>query len=148
MLRRKSQSVKRPTKEGAKREAKEKDGNPEIKQRIKNIQREMAQKRMMAEVPNADVIVTNPTHLSVALKYDSEKMISPEVVAKGADEVALRIREVAKENKVPIVENVPLARALYKTVKVDEAVPRTLYKAVAEVLAFVYRLKRKKKGLS
>ena len=138
----------RQTKEGAKREAKEKDGNPEIKQRIKTIQREMAQKRMMAEVPGADVIVTNPTHLSVALKYDSEKMISPEVVAKGADEVALKIREIAKENKVPIVENVPLARALYKTVKVDEAVPRTLYKAVAEVLAFVYRLKRKRKGLS
>jgi flagellar biosynthetic protein FlhB len=94
------------------------------------------------------VIVTNPTHISVALKYDQLEMLSPEVVAKGADHLAMRIREIAKENNIPIVENVPLARGLYKTVKVGKAVPRTLYKAVAEVLAFVYKLKKKKKALS
>ena len=132
------------TKEEAKKEAKEKDGNPEIKQRIKNIQREMANKRMMADVPKADVIVTNPTHISIALKYNATEMISPEVIGKGADHLALKIREIAKEHNIPIVENVPLARTLYKTVKVNEAVPRSLYKAVAEVLAFVYRMKRKK----
>ena len=134
------------TKEEAKKEAKEKDGNPEIKQRIKNIQREMANKRMMADVPKADVIVTNPTHLSIALRYSAKDMISPEVIAKGADNVALKIREIAKENNIPLVENVPLARTLYKTVKVNEAVPRSLYKAVAEVIAFVYRMKKKRVG--
>ena len=132
------------TKEEAKKEAKEKDGNPEVKQRIKSIQREMANKRMMADVPKADVIVTNPTHISVALKYSADNMVSPEVIAKGADNLALKIREVAKENNIPLVENVPLARTLYKTVRINEAVPRSLYKAVAEVLAFVYRMKRKK----
>ena len=138
----------RMTKEEAKRESKEQDGNPEVKQRIRSIQREMSQKRMMADIPKADVIVTNPTHLSIALKYDAENMISPEVIGKGADNLALRIREIAKEHDIPIVENVPLARALYKTVKTNHAVPRNLYKAVAEVLAFVYKLKRKKKALA
>lgn len=135
------------TKEEAKKESKEQDGNPEIKQRIRTLQREAAQKRMMQEVPTADVIVTNPTHISIAIKYDKETMISPEVIAKGADMVALRIREIAKENDIPIVENVPLARSMYKTVELGNAIPRNLYKAVAEVLAFVYRLKRKKKAL-
>ena len=132
------------TKEQLKRETKEKEGNPEIKQRIKTIQREAAQKRMMAAIPEADVIVTNPTHLSIALKYDGETMVSPTVIGKGADHLALKIREIAKEHKVPIVENIPLARTLYKTVKVEEPVPRSLYKAVAEVLAFVYKMKRRK----
>jgi len=135
------------TKQEAKKESKEQEGNPEIKQRIRTIQREMARKRMMSDVKKADVIITNPTHLSVALKYDSLTMISPAVIAKGADFIALRIREIAKENGIPIVENVPLARALYKTVKVNAAVPRTLYKAVAEVLAFVYKLRKKEKAL-
>jgi flagellar biosynthetic protein FlhB len=135
------------TKEEAKKESKEQDGNPEIKQRIRTLQREAAQKRMMQDVPTADVIVTNPTHLSIAIKYDKETMISPEVIAKGADHVALKIREIAKEHDIPIVENVPLARSMYKTVELGGAVPRNLYKAVAEVLAFVYRLKRKKKAL-
>ena len=135
------------TKYEAKKETKEQEGNPEIKQRIRQIQREMANKRMMEKVPKADVIVTNPTHLSIALKYDSETMISPEVIAKGADVIAMRIREIAKENNVPIVENVELARALYKTVKVGAGVPRTLYKAVAEVLAFVYKLRKKHRAL-
>lgn len=136
------------TKEEAKREHKEREGNPEIKQRIKVIQREIAQRRMINEVPKADVVVTNPTHISVALKYDKETMISPEVIAKGADNVAMKIREVAKKHKVPLVENVMVARTLYKTVKIGNPIPRTLYKVVAEILAFVYRLKRKEKALS
>lgn len=135
------------TKQEVKEESKEKDGNPEIKNRIRSIQRQMAQKRMMDDVKKADVIVTNPTHLSVALKYDGQSMVAPAVMAKGADHMALRIREIAKEHDIPIVENVMLARTLYKTVKVGEGVPRTLYRAVAEVLAFVYKLRRKKKAL-
>ncbi len=135
------------TKQQAKEEAKEKDGNPEVKQKIRQIQRQMAQKRMMDDVKKADVIVTNPTHISVALKYDGQTMVAPSVMAKGADHLALRIREIAKENDIPIVENIMLARTLYKTVKVGHGVPRTLYKAVAEILSFVYKLKRKQKAL-
>ncbi len=135
----------RQTKDEAKREQKEQDGNPEVKQRIRSIQREAANRRMIQEVPDADVIVTNPTHFSVALKYDPKTMVSPEVLAKGADFMAFKIREVAKEHNIPMVENVPLARTLYKTVKVGQVVPRDLYKAVAEVLAFVYKLKQKRK---
>ena len=135
------------TKQQAKEEAKEKDGNPEVKNRIRSIQRQMAQKRMMNDVKKADVIVTNPTHISVALKYDGQSMVAPSVTAKGADHLALRIREIAKENDIPIVENIMLARTLYKTVKVGHGVPRTLYKAVAEILAFVYKLKRRQKAL-
>jgi flagellar biosynthetic protein FlhB len=138
----------RQTKDELKRESKEQDGNPEIKQRIRQIQREMARKRMMKDVKTADVIVTNPTHISIVLKYDSEKMVSPSVIGKGADHMALKIREIAKEYDIPIVENVMLARTLYKTVKVGAPVPRNLYKAVAEVLAFVYKLKKKKKALA
>lgn len=136
------------SKQEAKEESKEKEGNPEVKQKIRSIQREMATKRMMGEVPKADVIITNPTHLSVALKYDMDTMISPQIIAKGADSVAMRIRELAKENDIPLVENVPLARSLYKTVEIGDPVPRGLYKAVAEVLAFVYKLKKKKKALA
>lgn len=135
------------TKQEAKEESKEKDGNPEVKNKIRQIQRQMAQKRMMDDVKKADVIVTNPTHISVALKYDGETMVAPAVMAKGADHLALRIREIAKENDIPIVENIMLARTLYKTVKVGHGVPRTLYKAVAEILSFVYKLKRKQKAL-
>ncbi len=136
------------TKQEAKQEAKEKDGNPEVKNRIRQIQRQMATKRMMNDVKKADVIVTNPTHISVALKYDGEMMVAPSVLAKGADHLALRIREIAKENDIPIVENIMLARTLYKTVKVGHGVPRSLYKAVAEILAFVYKLRKKKKAIS
>lgn len=135
------------TKQEAKQESKEKDGSPEVKNKIRQIQRQMATKRMMDDVKKADVIVTNPTHISVALKYDGEKMVAPSVVAKGSEHLALRIRELAKENNIPIVENVILARTLYQTVKVGHGVPRTLYKAVAEVLSFVYKLKKKRKAL-
>lgn len=135
------------TKQQVKDESKEKDGSPEVKQKIRALQRQMATKRMMDDVKKADVIVTNPTHISVALKYDGESMVAPSLVAKGADHLALKIRELAKENDIPIVENVLLARTLYATVKVGHGVPRTMYKAVAEVLAFVYKLKRKKKAL-
>lgn len=134
------------TREEMKKELKEQDGNPEIKQKIKVIQKELSKKRMITAVQGADVIVTNPTHLSVAIKYDHDNMISPLVVGKGADLLALKIREIAREYKIPIVENIALARKLYQTVKVDHPIPRELYKTVAEVLAFVYNsdLRRKR----
>lgn len=135
------------TKKEQKDELKEREGNPEVRSKIKTIQREMAKKRMMKEVPNADVIITNPTHISIAIKYDKSRMVAPVVVAKGADNVALRIRELAKNNQVPIVENITIARALYKEVKLGESIPRNLYLAVAEILSFVYRLKKKTKAL-
>ncbi|MDH4469159.1 MAG: flagellar biosynthesis protein FlhB [Bacteriovoracaceae bacterium] len=126
-----------------KEELKEREGSPEIRSRIKSVQREMAKKRMMKDLPKADVVVTNPTHFSVALKYNRDSMVAPIVIAKGADHLAFQIREIAKKNDIPLVENVMLARTLYSTVKVGESVPRDLYKAVAEVLAFVYKLKKR-----
>lgn len=129
------------TKQEVKQEHKQKEGDPLLKARVRSIQREMARKRMMKDVPLADVIVTNPTHIAVALKYDAEKMAAPRVVAKGADLVAQRIKEVARKHNIPLVENVPLARALHKSVKIGGTVPRNLYQAIAEVLAYVYRLK-------
>lgn len=138
----------RMTKQQVKEETKEKDGNPEIKQKIRAIQREMAQKRMMKDIPSADVVITNPTHISIVIKYDGLTMVAPQVVGKGQDHLALKIREIAKDHDIPIVENVPLARALYKTVKIGEGVPKSLYKAVAVILAFVYKQKAKKKALS
>jgi flagellar biosynthesis protein FlhB len=134
----------RLTKQEAKQEAKERDGDPMIKARIRSIQREMARKRMMQAVKKADVVITNPTHFAVALVYDREKMAAPKVVAKGADFLAQQIKKLAAEAGVPMVENVPLARGLYKSVKVGQYVPRQLYQAVAEVLAYVYRLKNQK----
>ena len=137
----------RMTKQQVKEENKEREGSPEVKQRIRQIQRDMATKRMMNDVKSADVVITNPTHISIVIRYDQMTMIAPEIVGKGQDHLAMRIREIAKDNDIPIVENVPLARALYKTVKVGEGVPRSLYKAVAEILAFVYKIKRRKKAL-
>lgn len=138
----------RMTKQQVKEEHKQQEGSPEIKQKIRAIQREMASKRMLADVPKADVIITNPTHISIVVRYDGETMVAPEIVGKGQDHLALKIREIAKAHDIPIIENVPLARALYKTVKVGEGVPRSLYKAVAEILAFVYKVKKRKKALS
>ena len=131
------------TKQGVKDERKDIEGNPQIKSRIRSVQLEMTRRRMMAAVPEADVVVTNPTHFSVAIKYDMENHTAPVVVAKGQNDIALRIREIAKENNVPLVEDKPLARTLYKTVEVGQLIPASLYKAVAEILAYVFKLKGK-----
>jgi len=128
------------TKQEVKEEFKQMEGDPQIKGKIKQKQREMAMARMMREVPQADVIVTNPTHFAVALRY-ADGMRAPQVVAKGQDLVAQRIKDVAREAGVVIVENKPLARALFASVEIGETVPPELYKAVAEVLAYVYHLK-------
>lgn len=130
------------TKQELKEEHKEMEGDPHVKAQIRSIQQEMARKRMMAEVPEADVVVTNPTHISVALKYSSENMDAPTVVAKGADIIALKIREIAREHDVPIVENPPVARLLHK-IDLGSSIPDELFKAVAEILAHVYSLKGK-----
>ncbi|MEB0135719.1 flagellar biosynthesis protein FlhB [Actimicrobium sp. CCC2.4] len=129
------------TRQEVRQEAKESEGNPEIKAKIRAQQREMARRRMMSEVPTADVVVTNPTHYAVALRYTDGKMGAPQVVAKGADAVAARIRELAVANNVPLLEAPPLARALFKHVELGDAIPETLYTAVAEVLAYVFQLK-------
>ncbi len=133
----------RMTKQELKEEYKQTEGDPQVKARIKSLQREAARKRMMAEVPNADVVITNPTHLAVALKYDNSSMDAPTVVAKGAGHVAEKIKSVAMENGVPVIENKPLAQNLFKLVEIGKAIPENLYQAVAEVLAYVYRLKGK-----
>lgn len=125
-------------------EHKQADGDPQVKARLRQIRMDRARRRMMTAVPQADVVVTNPTHFAVALKYDTETMAAPTVVAKGADTVALRIREVANENKVPIVENPPLARALFAAVEIDQQIPESHFKAVAQVISYVYRLKGRK----
>ncbi|MFM2407332.1 MAG: flagellar biosynthesis protein FlhB [Pseudomonadota bacterium] len=130
------------TKEEVRKEAKETDGNPEVKGRIRSMQREAARRRMMDAIPTADVVVTNPTHYAVALKYSENGARAPVVVAKGADLIAQRIREIARENHVPILEAPPLARALHKHTELGDAIPESLYTAVAEVLAYVYQLKR------
>jgi flagellar biosynthetic protein FlhB len=131
----------RMTMQEIKDEHKESEGNPEVKAKIREIRNKRARQRMMAAVPTATVIVTNPTHFAVALKYEAG-MPAPLCVAKGVDAVALKIREVAGEADVPIIENVPLARALYATVKIDEEIPTEHYQAVAEVIGYVMRLKR------
>ena len=138
----------RMTKQEVKEEHKQTEGDPHVKSRIRSIQREMAQKRMMAEVPEADVVITNPTHLAVALKYDSSNMEAPQVVAKGAGHVAERIRKLARENGVPVIENKPLARSLFRLVEVGRTIPENLYQAVAQVLAHVYRLRKNARGAS
>jgi flagellar biosynthesis protein FlhB len=131
------------TKQEVKDEYRQSEGNPEAKGAMKRRQREFARRRMMAAVPKATVVVTNPTHFAVALAWDEIKMEAPVVTAKGADLVAKRIREIAAENGVPIMENPPLARTLYAKVELDQAIPPNLYAAVAQVIAFVYKIKRK-----
>lgn len=132
----------RMTREEVKREAKEQDGNPEIKAKIRQLRQARLKKRMMAAVPTATVVITNPTHFAVALRYESG-MAAPVCVAKGVDELALRIRTVAAEHRVAVVENPPLARALHASVEIDAEIPVEHYKAVAEVIGFVLRLKRR-----
>jgi flagellar biosynthetic protein FlhB len=129
------------TKQEVKDEHRQSYGDPKVKARIRGVQLEMARRRMMEAVPEADVVITNPTHLAIALKFDAHEMIAPRVLAKGAGFVAQRIREIAEENQIPIVEEKPLAQALYKMVELGEYIPAELYRAVAEVLAYVYRLK-------
>lgn len=134
------------TKEEVRQEAKESEGDPQVKGRIRSMQREMARRRMMAEIPTADVVVTNPTHYAVALRYSETGMSAPVVVAKGSYLLALRIREIAIENNVPILEAPPLARALYKHTELGQVIPEALYTAVAEVLAYVYQLRHYRQG--
>lgn len=133
------------TKQEVKEEYKQTNGSPELKGRIRRIQMEMSRNRMLQEIPKADVVVVNPTHIAVVLKYDSTEMEAPQLVAKGADLMADKIREIARAHGVPIVRKVELARTIYKTVKVGHPVPNQLFTAVAEVLAMVYRL-RKNRG--
>ncbi|HTY38000.1 MAG TPA: flagellar biosynthesis protein FlhB [Bacteroidota bacterium] len=134
----------RMTKQEVKEEYKMLEGDPTVKGRIKTIQRQLAYKRMMTDIPKADVVVTNPTHLALALKYEAAKMSAPKVVAKGADLIAQKIREIAKKHDVPIVEDKPLAQALYKAVDIGEEVPEQLFQAVAQVLAYIFKLRDQK----
>lgn len=129
------------TKQEVKDEHKESDGNPEIKGKIKNLQYQAAKRRLITIIPTADVVITNPTHYAVAVKYERNRMMAPLVIAKGVDEMALAIRELAKEHKIALVENRPLARELFEKVPENHEIPETLYAAVAEVLAYVYRMK-------
>ena len=133
------------TKEEVRQEARETEGDPQVKGRIRSMQREMARRRMMAEIPTADVVVTNPTHYSVALRYSEGGMKAPIVVAKGSHFLAARIKEIAIANNVPILEAPPLARALHKHTELGQTIPEALYTAVAEVLAYVYQLRRCRK---
>lgn len=130
------------SKQEVKEEFKQMEGDPQIKGKIRQKQREMAMSRMMQSIPDATVVITNPTHISVALKYDEGGVSAPKVVAKGADNIALKIKELAKENEVPIVENKPLARTIYETVDLEGEIPEELYQGVAEILAFIYKLKK------
>jgi flagellar biosynthetic protein FlhB len=129
------------TKQEVKDEQKQTHGDPKVKSRIRSLQLEMARRRMMEAVPEADVVITNPTHFAIALKFKAEEMAAPRVLAKGAGHVAQRIKEIAAEHQVPVVEDKPLAQALYKMVELGDYIPAELYRAVAEVLAYVYRLK-------
>lgn len=134
------------SKQEVKDESKDTDGKPEVKGRIRQLQREMAQRRMMANVPNADVIITNPTHYAVALKYSPESMATPILLAKGGDNIALKIREIAKAHGIEIIESPVLARAIFHTTELDKEIPAGLYLAVAQVLAYVFQLRSYRKG--
>jgi len=136
----------RMSKQEVKDEMKQTEGDPEVKRRRMRMQQQIAMQRISASVPKADVIVTNPEHISIAIKYDADRMHAPMVVAKGADFLAMRIRQVALQHGIPIVERKPLARALYREVAVGQEVPPDFYTAVAEVLAYVYRLSGKMAG--
>lgn len=132
------------SKQEIKEEHKSRDGDPLIKARIRKTQREMATRKMISEIPKADVVITNPTHIAVCLRY-SDKLPAPQLIAKGADYMAEKIKEVARQHNIPIIENKPLARTIFKTMKVGQVIPRDLFVAVAEVLSYVFRLRRKKR---
>jgi flagellar biosynthesis protein FlhB len=141
---RKHMSGMKMTKQEIKDESKESDGNPQIKAKIRALRRDLSRRRMMKEVPTATAVIVNPTHFAVALKYDPDSMAAPLVVAKGKNYLALRIREKALSHQVPLIENPPLAQALYKSVDVGQEIPAHLYKAVAEILAYIFRLMNRK----
>jgi len=130
------------TKQEVKDEYKQTEGDPHIKGKLRQLRMEKGRQRMMQAVPSADVVITNPTHFSIALKYDPDEMEAPVCVAKGMDEMALRIREVAKEHNIVLFENKPLARALYDVIDIDEQVPAEHFKAVAEVISYVFKLRK------
>lgn len=134
----------RMSRQELKEEFKETEGDPLVKGRLRQLRMERTRRRMMAQVPQSDVVVTNPTHYAVALKYDQASMAAPKVMAKGVDSAAMRIREIAKEHGIPIVENPPLARGLYAACDIDEEVTPEFYKAVAEVISYIFRLKRRR----
>jgi len=133
------------SKQEIKDEFKNMDGDPQVKGRIRRIQMQMAQKRMMTSVPDADVVITNPTHYAVALKYDNTVDSAPKVVAKGIDFIAIKIKDIAKENDIPVIENPSLARALHDQIEVDQEIPGDFYKALAEIFSYVYELKKNKR---
>lgn len=132
----------RMSKQDIKDEYKNIEGDPLIQSKIKERQRQMATQRMMSEVPDADVVITNPTHYAIALKYDEKRASAPYIVAKGTDHIALKIKEVAKANHVITVENRPLARSLYDQAEIGEVIPEKFFQAVAEILAYVYRVEK------
>jgi flagellar biosynthesis protein FlhB len=132
------------SKQEVKEDFKRSEGDPFLRNRIRSQQRALARNRMMSNVPKASVVITNPTHLAIAIEYSPDKMAAPKVLAKGAFEIAQRIVTIARENNIPIVQNIPLARAIFKSVEVEQQIPPDLYVAVAEVLAYIYRLKGKK----
>ena len=136
----------RMTRQEVREEMKESEGRPEVKARIRQLQHQMSSRRMMEQVPTADVIVTNPTHYAVALKYAAGEMRAPKVIAKGADEIAATIRALAAELRIPVVSAPPLARALYRSTKLDQEIPAQLYEAVAQVLTYIYRLRQWRNG--
>ena len=136
----------RMSKQEVKEEYKQMEGDPQIKSKIKQKQREISQRRMMESVKDATVVITNPTHLAVAIKYTEGEMKAPKLLAKGADNIALKIKEKALENKIPVIENKPLARLIYESVDIEKEIPQEMYQAVAEVLAMVYKLEKNKKG--
>lgn len=140
------QTQLRMSRQEIKEEMREQEGDPHIKGRLRQLRQKMARQRMMAEVPKADVVITNPTHLAIGLRYRPEEMTAPRVVAKGSGFIAQRIREIARANSIPIMENKPLARLLYSQVEVGQDIPESLYRTVAEVLAYVLRL-RQERGL-
>jgi flagellar biosynthetic protein FlhB len=134
----------RMSKQEIKDEFKQTEGDPMVKGRLRQLREQKARQRMMQSVPEADVVITNPTHYAVALKYDAKEMNAPVMVAKGADMIAERIKEVARESKVPMIENPILARALFDSMEIDQAIPQEHYKAVAEVISYVFKLKGKR----